>query len=124
MKYLVDNAISPKVSEILSANGFDCVHVRDLGIGNAADLEIFERAARDGRTLISADTDFGTLLATYQATVPSVVLLRKVANHRPFVQAALLIANLPAFEDDLERGSVVVISESRIRARKLPILEV
>ena len=58
MKFLVDNAISPKVSEILCANGFDCVHVRELGIGDASDLEIFERAPLAGRTLISADTDF------------------------------------------------------------------
>lgn len=123
MKFLVDNAISPKVSEILSANGFDCVHVRDLGIGDAADLVIFERAAREGRTLISADTDFGTLLATYRSTFPSVVLLREVANLRPFVQAALLLANLPAIEDSLKRGSIVVISDSRIRIRTLPIVE-
>lgn len=124
MKFLVDNAISPKVSEILCANGFDCVHVRELGIGNASDLVIFERAAYEGRTLISADTDFGTLLVTHQAIVPSVVLLRKVANHRPFVQAALLLANLPVFEESLELGCVVVISDTRIRVRKLPILEI
>ena len=77
MKYLVDNAISPKVSQILCANGYDCAHVRDLGIGDASDMEIFERAARDGRTLNSADTDFGTLLATYRAIEPSLILLRK-----------------------------------------------
>ena len=123
MKFLIDNAISPKVSEILCANGFDCVHVRDLGIGNAADVVIFERAARDGRTLISSDTDFGTLLATRQAVVPSVVLLRKVANHRPFVQAAILLANLAIIEDSLERGCVAVMSDSRIRIRKLPIVD-
>ncbi|MBX3178297.1 MAG: DUF5615 family PIN-like protein [Candidatus Hydrogenedentes bacterium] len=123
MRFLIDNAISPKVAGVLCARGFDCVHVRDVGMAEATDLEIFERAAIEQRVLVSADTDFGTLLATYQATEPSLILLRKVATHRPLVQAELILANLAALEESLERGCVVVIDEARIRIRTLPILE-
>jgi hypothetical protein len=35
----------------------------------------------DGRTIVSADTDFGALLASSSATAPSVVLVRDAARH-------------------------------------------
>jgi len=82
---------------------------------------ILERAAADGRIVVSADTDFGTLLATRQASRPSVVLFRRSSQRRPLEQANLLLRNLPDVFDALERGSVVVIEESRIRIRLLPI---
>jgi hypothetical protein len=42
--------------------GHEAVHVRDYGLREAEDVVIFERAAREGRVIVSADTDFGTLL--------------------------------------------------------------
>jgi predicted nuclease of predicted toxin-antitoxin system len=119
VKFLVDNALPPSAAEALRTAGHDAVHVRDRGLADATDTVVFEIAAREHRILISQDTDFGTLLATRDASEPSVILLRR-SDKGPAALVACLLANLPPIAEHLERGSVVVIEDQRIRVRRLP----
>ena len=121
MKLLIDDALSPALATALSTAGFDAVHVRELGIQHAADDVIFDRALVDGRVVVSADTDFGTLLALRSSSHPSVVLWRRSEPRRPGQQARILVDVLRRTADDLERGAIVVVQESRVRVRSLPI---
>lgn len=122
MRFLIDNALSPAVSDELNRSGHDAVHVRHLGMQDASDAEVVGRAAREGRIVVSADTDFGTWLALEKETLPSVILFRHGSQHRPAHQAALLRANLPQLEAVLEGGCLVVIEPGRIRVRELPLI--
>lgn len=101
--------------------GHDAIHVRDCGLRDAEDIVIFERAAREGRAIVSADTDFGTLPAVRHEAAPSVILFRRGAPRIPRAQVELLVANLPNVADALAAGSVVVFEKSRVRVRSLPI---
>jgi len=121
LKFLVDNALAPRLSEGLRQAGHDAAHVRDYGLAAADDEEIFDRAAQEDRVLISADTDFGTILALRKAPKPSVILFRLSAQRQPYHQLSLLLASLEDITVDLERGCIVVFEDKRIRLRPLPI---
>ena len=120
MRFLVDNALSPMISELLNAAGHDAIHVREVGMQTAPDEVLFDFSASEKRVLVSSDTDFGALLALREAEKPSFVLFRG-GPRRPEQQADVLLRNLERIRDALVEGAVVVFEPGRIRIRKLPI---
>jgi predicted nuclease of predicted toxin-antitoxin system len=121
VKFLVDNALSPELARLLRDAGHDATHVRDYGLQAAEDQAILARAGAEDRILISADSDFATLLATYRQTKPSFVLFREPDIIRPADYASTLLLNLPAIEHELLVGCVATIRRGRVRVRRLPI---
>jgi predicted nuclease of predicted toxin-antitoxin system len=121
MKFLVDNALSPDIAEGLRKANYDAVHVNDFDMGSAEDLAILLLAEQENRTIISSDTDFGTLLALRKKAKPSFILFRSGAPHHPVAQLTILLNNLPNLGEVLEKGAVVVFDSKRIRVRNLPI---
>jgi predicted nuclease of predicted toxin-antitoxin system len=97
--------------------------VRRYGIHKADDEVVFARAAEEYRVLVSADTNFASILAARQAAKPSVILFRREAPRRAEKQAALLLANMSTLTELLEQGSLVVFEDGHLRSRPLPLLQ-
>ncbi|WP_322755424.1 DUF5615 family PIN-like protein [Frankia sp. Cas3] len=122
MRFLLDNNLSNSLAEGLRQAGHDVLHVRDVGLGAADDEKVLAFAGQDDRTLVSADTDFGGILAQSGAGSPSVILFRREGGRRPAEQLRLLLVNLDQLADALQSGSMVVLTDRLIRIRQLPLI--
>ena len=56
--------------------GEDVVHLREQNLHRMSDPQILEKAAREQRTVLTCDLDFGVLLARGGGAFPSVILFR------------------------------------------------
>jgi predicted nuclease of predicted toxin-antitoxin system len=71
VRFLLDANLSPRLVTALTAAGHASRHVGEMGLLRASDVTIFDRAAADGDVLITADSDFTTLLAARASSGPS-----------------------------------------------------
>jgi predicted nuclease of predicted toxin-antitoxin system len=121
VRFLVDENLSPRIADLLTQDGHDAVHVRKIQAAGTPDSEIVRIAQSEGRVIVSADTDFGALIAHARAVKPSVVLVREFAGLRPPQLAALLLSHLEDLQADLDAGAIAVFTRRGIRVRMLPI---
>jgi predicted nuclease of predicted toxin-antitoxin system len=120
VRFLLDECISPRVAGLLMAEGRDAIHVSEHDLAGRIDDEVLAAAQDEQRVLVSADTDFGELLARGGLALPSLVLFRQ-GNRGPEHQARTLLENLAEVAEDLEAGAIVVFTDDSIRIRRLPL---
>lgn len=70
MRFLVDENLSPLVAEGLRDAGHDAMHTSEVGLAKAGDQVVLRAARDDDRVIVSADTDFGAMLAAAGASRP------------------------------------------------------
>lgn len=120
MNLLIDESLQQEIAHLLSAAGHDAVHVADRGLRGSPDDAVLLAAEREGRVVITADTDFGTLLALSNADGPSVILLRR-SGRRAVERVQLILTVLELAAEQLSRGAAVTVDQARLRIRELPI---
>ena len=120
MKFLADMGISVATTAYLRSQGYDAVHLREQGLHKMEDPDILDKARREQRILLAHDLDFSDLLAASGAALPSVIIFR-LRDMRPSNVNRHLQAVLDEKQEELDRGAVVSVTESRIRLRQLPI---
>jgi predicted nuclease of predicted toxin-antitoxin system len=121
VRFLVDENLSPRLVDFLTDEGDSADHVRGVIRSGAPDDEIMEVAVGLDAVVLTADTDFGTLLARSGKSRPSVILVRELLGLSVHDQGRLIAANLGQLREALVAGAIVVLSADGIRVRPLPI---
>ena len=114
MRFLLDRCAGRRLAEWLRVQGHDVVESRDLG-ADPGDRLLLERAAAEGRVLVTMDRDFGALLFLEMARHAGLVRLPDVPSSR---RIALMGQLLGAYRDDLANGAVVTVRGGRIRVSR------
>lgn len=120
MRFLADMGVSQQVVQWLRTNGHDAVHLRDEGLQRLPNGEIFQKAGREQRIVLTFDLDFGELLAGSGGQLISVILFR-LRNTRADFVIQRLGEILNASSAELIQGAIVIVEDGRHRVRTLPI---
>lgn len=120
MKFLLNMNIPRKIGIQLTDEGHIYRHAGDIGMAQANDSEIVEEARRNKEVIITHDLDYGRLLAFSNTSTPSVIILR-LRNTHPDNLISRIIGIWNQIENSLSEGAIVVIEDSTLRIRKLPV---
>lgn len=120
MKLLLDEGLPRTTARLLRNAGFEAVHVGDLSQRSGTEEEIIEHSRNNAFSIVPLDADFHALLATAQASEPSVIRLQLQRLKAPAAADAISAVVLQAGEE-LERGCFVTVLANTMRIRRLPI---
>ena len=120
IKILLDQGLPRSAAELLRQQGWDALHVSDVGLAAASDQTILNQAEQQGRTVVTLDADFHALLAVSGASAPSVVRLR-IEGLKGSELAALLVRVWDRAGVALARGAIATVMPTSIRIKDLPI---
>ncbi len=107
MTLLVDNQLPVALARYLAANGWECAHVQDIGLGADADTIIWQYAKEHGMAIVTKDEDFQAL-ANRQGSIPPQVVWVRLGNCRKAVLLEAFSRILPALRDMLAAGEAVI----------------
>jgi predicted nuclease of predicted toxin-antitoxin system len=117
---LLDQGLPREAAEILRAGGWSVLHVGEIGMGTASDIQIIERAVADGRVIVTLDSDFHAIVAVAGRAEPSVIRIRREGLRAPEL-ADLVTRVVTQTEPALIHGALVSVSEKSMRIHRLPV---
>jgi predicted nuclease of predicted toxin-antitoxin system len=120
MRFLCDMGIGWRVVEWLRQQGHDATHLRDERLQRLPNGDIFTKARKESRAIITCDQDFGEIVAS-SGGEPSTVIVLRLRNMRPDHVIERLAAVPSESEDAILAGAVIAVEEHRYRVRSLPL---
>jgi predicted nuclease of predicted toxin-antitoxin system len=117
---LLDQGLVPGTAALLREHGFDAVHVAEIGLDRAEDLDILAAAATQNRVCVTLDHDFHSHLALAGQGRPSVILLR-IEGIGAAAQSELIAAVCLTCKAALNDGAAVSADGNSVRIRRLPL---
>ena len=120
MRFLADMGVSQRVVTWLHKQGHDAIHLRDEGLQRLANGDIFTKAFRESRIILTWDLDFTEIVALSKTSTVSAVVFR-LLNTRSDHVIARLARVLTVSAQDLQEGAIISVEEGRHRVRLLPL---
>lgn len=120
MRFLADMGVSMATVKALREKHHDIIHLAEEGLYRLPDDQILSKAEKENRVVLTFDLDFADLLATGAKKFPSVVLFR-TRHRKPNFITERLFEILGNSGEELENGSIIMVSDSDYRVRHLPI---
>jgi len=106
VKFLVDHQLPVALARFIAMQGHPAEHVQDLGLAEADDTTIWQRASQSEMVIVSKDEDF-TFLAGVPGETGKLVWVR-LGNCRKQALLEAFRLQLPRIVSEFETGSQIV----------------
>jgi predicted nuclease of predicted toxin-antitoxin system len=117
MRFKVDENLPIEVAELLQQAGHDAVTVLGQGLGGRADPDIASMCQREGRALVTLDTDFADIRAYPPRDFPGLIVLRLKRQDKLHVLETLRhVTSVLSIEPLQHRLWIVEEGQVRIRS--------
>jgi predicted nuclease of predicted toxin-antitoxin system len=116
MKFLVDRCAGRKLAQWLRSKGHDVLESSALG-PDPGDRELLQKAAEEGRILVTIDTDFAKLVYMDRVSHCGMVRLPDVPAEK---RITLMEVVFREHASDLYNQSIITVRGKRIRISKPP----
>lgn len=120
MKIVIDMNLGLDWIGCLRDAGHEASHWLSIGRPDDDDADIMNWAAMNGHAVLTADLDFGTLLAASKAPWPSIIQLRTSKTLSSYA-GSIVIEALRQARFDVEAGALLTVHSDHVRIRPLPI---
>ncbi len=121
MRFWGDMGIAGSTMDWLKSKGHDAKHLRDEGLQRLPDDDIFAKAERESRIILTFDLGFGDIAAAAGTTLPSIIIFRLMDQTPANVNRRLEVV-LREAATALSQGAIISVDEIRYRIRRLPII--
>ena len=112
--------VSQRVVTWLHAQGHDAIHLRDEDLQRLENGDIFTKAFRESRMILTWDLDFTEIVALSKTNTVSAVVFR-LMNTRSDHVIARRERVLAVSAQDLQESAIILVEEGRHRVRLLPL---
>ncbi len=106
MKFLIDAQLPPALARLLASCGHEAEHVSDIGLRDAEDATIWDRALAQGAILITKDEDFPHRVL--QGGTAPVILWLRIGNTTRRDLLRWFEPLLPQIEAMIRQGEVLI----------------
>lgn len=117
MKFLLDANIPYSIRQIFDGDDV-ALHVRDLGLSDAADAAVFAYAVREKAVLITRDLDFGNILLFSPRDHYGIIVLKVPPSYHATDIMRILRAFLSRADKTTFMHATIIVEEGRFRVRR------
>jgi len=106
VKFLLDAQLPPVLQRVMSREGYETVHAKDINLVPSEDSDIRDYALKHGFVVISKDDDFAAYAIEPKYNLNLIWV--RTGNCKNKVLIDVLLANLPACVDLILAGNPLV----------------
>ena len=117
MRFVIDAQLPPALARQLRSSGHEASHVYEIGLGAAADSEVWAHASTVGAVLVTKDEDFAHLVR--RETAEAAVVWIRLGNTTNRALWEALEPLCPDLIDALRRGErLIEIAEANLSRQR------